>query len=466
MSVQEPFYARGYHDSTLLHPLGAAALAVLGITIFLVPRRWATFPVLLLACLIPSAQRLALAGLDLTLLRLIILFGWLRLFVKGEWRAIRLCLPDKFLLAWAGVEAAAYIALHRNSGAIVYMSARMYEGLGTYFLFRALVRDWQGLRCVALQLAIIAVPTGLAFFNENLTRRNVFSVFGGVPAITPIRQGRLRCFGAFDNPIVAGCFFAAAIPLIAALWWSRAGRLRPMAVVGVGFSMIVVITCASSTPVAAVAAGVLGATLFYLRHWMKEIRLGIVVTLVALHLVMNPPVWHLISRIDIVGGSTGWHRYNLIDQAIRRVFEWGLIGVKSTGHWGIQLFDVTNQYVLEGVYGGLGALTFFILVIVTAYRGVGRLWRAAGRDREKVALAWGLGVTLYVHTMCFIAVSYFGQIIVSWYMVPAMIASLAEPFWLARRRRAPSAAGRRARQPTPGQPPRPRRPVQPVRGGA
>lgn len=458
--MQQPFYARGYHDSTLLHPLAAGALVVLGIATFVLPRRWATFPLLLLACMIPSAQRVALAGLDLTLLRLMILCGWVRLLAKREWRAIRLCLPDKFLLAWAAVESLAYIALHRNVGAVVYMSARMYEGLGTYFLFRGLVRDWEGLRCVGQQLAIIAIPTGLAFLNESLTRRNVFSVFGGVPAITPIRQGRLRCFGAFDNPIVAGCFFAAAIPLIASLWWRRGGSLRPLAVTGVGFSLLVVYACASSTPVAAVAAGFLGATFFYLRYWMREIRLGLVATLVSLHIVMKAPVWHLISRIDIVGGSTGWHRFNLIDQAIRRVFEWGLIGVKSTAHWGIQLFDVTNQYVLEGVYGGLGALTFFILVLVTAYRGAGRLWRAAGRDREKVALAWGLGVMLYVHTMCFIAVSYFGQIIVSWYMVPAMIASLTETSWLGRRRaaRAPAGAVRRpVRRPMP-------RPVRELRG--
>ena len=443
LTVEEPFYARGYHDSTLIHPLALGALLVLSVATVLVPRRWATFPVLLLACLIPSAQRLSLFGLDLTLLRLIVLAGWVRLLVKGEWRAIRFCRPDRYICWWAAVQATAYVLLHHTFGAFVYMSARMYEGLGTYFLFRALVRDWEDVKGVAKQLVLVSIPTGVMFLNEHFTRYNVFSVFGGVPAVTPIRYGRLRCFGAFDNPIVAGCFFATTVPLMVSTWWWRGGRYRHLALVGGFFSLCVVYACASSTPVAAIGAAILGGICFQLRWWMKEIRQSVVAMLVVLHIIMDPPVWHLLSRIDLVGGSTGWHRYNLVDQAIRRVDEWGLIGIKSTGGWGVQLFDVTNQYVLEGVYGGLGALFFFVMVLVTGFRAVGMLWRSVRNDHEKRAIAWSLGVCLYAHSMCFIAVSYFGQIIVAWYMVPALIASLAEPLWLARDGR----RGRGARAP-------------------
>jgi len=261
-----------------------------------------------------------------------------------------------------------------------------------------------------------------------------------VPAITPIRDGRLRCFGAFDNPIVAGCFFAATVPLMVSAWWWRGNQGKIPALVGLFFSLCIVYACASSTPVAAIGAVMIGGFCFQIRWWMKELRQAVVAMLFALQMVMTAPIWHLLADIDLVGGSTGWHRYHLVDQAIRRVYEWGLIGIKSTAHWGIQLFDVTNQYVLEGVYGGLGALFFFVLIIVTGFRGVGMLWRSARNDKEKVAMAWALGVGLYAHCMCFIAVSYFGQIIVAWYMMPAMIASMTEGFWLAKDGRRPRRA--------------------------
>ena len=142
----KPFYWRNYIDQTLLHPLGATALVVLGILTFTLPRRKAIFPLLTMACFVSSAQRISLGGLDLTLLRLIIFFGLIRLFVKGEWREIRICRPDKLIIGWAVVQATAYVLLHKKFGSVIYMSARMFEGLGTYFLVRGLIRDWRGER--------------------------------------------------------------------------------------------------------------------------------------------------------------------------------------------------------------------------------------------------------------------------------------------------------------------------------
>ena len=45
-------------------------------------------------------------------------------------------------------------------------------------------------------------------------------------------------------------------------------------------------------------------------------------TLLLLHLAMNNPVWHLLARVNVVGGSTGWHRYHLIDKAIEHLEWW------------------------------------------------------------------------------------------------------------------------------------------------
>jgi hypothetical protein len=70
-------------------------------------------------------------------------------------------------------------------------------------------------------------------------------------------------------------------------------------------------------------------------------------------------------------------------------------------------------------------MALFVTIIALAYQAVGRIWRGVSNNRAKLALAWALGVALLTHTMSFFAVSYFGQIIIVWYLLLGMIGSLA-----------------------------------------
>ena len=55
---------------------------------------------------------------------------------------------------------------------------------------------------------------------EHLTGRNVFSVFGGVPEFTVIREGKLRAQAAFAHAIVAGYGGGKSrFSLFVGLWW-------------------------------------------------------------------------------------------------------------------------------------------------------------------------------------------------------------------------------------------------------
>jgi hypothetical protein len=86
---------------------------------------------------------------------------------------------------------------------------------------------------------------------------------------------------------------------------------------------------------------------------------------------MKAPVWFLLARLTVVGGSTGYHRAYLIDRAIANFGEWFLVGVPSTSHWGWGLQDVTNQFIVEGTRGGLLTLVLFVAVIVYCFKGLG-----------------------------------------------------------------------------------------------
>jgi hypothetical protein len=54
------------------------------------------------------------------------------------------------------------------------------------------------------------------------------------------------------------------------------------------------------------------------------------------------------------------------------------------------------------------------------------MWRTAASmgDRPMVFVSWAVGVSLFVHCMNFLAVSYFGQIMMMWYFALAIAISL------------------------------------------
>jgi len=440
-----------YANQTSLHPLGLAMLVLFGVMLLTVHRKYAVLPLLAMACFVSAEQRIAIGGLDFTLLRLLTLVGWGRLLIKGELRSLRLVALDWAMIAWTVVQLVTFVILWGTMSALTNRLGASFDAIGLYFLFRCLVRSWEDVRGVARATAMIAIPVAIAFLIEKATGRNLFSIFGGVPEITHVREGKLRCQGAFPHPILAGVFWAALVPLMGALWWSTP-RDKRLAVAGVAAGTLVVYACSSSTPLAAWAAGFGAAGCWLIRHWLSYVRWGVVASLAVLHAAMEAPVWHLISRVDFVGGSSAWHRYFLIDRAIAHLPEWWLLGTKSTAHWGRGLIDVTNQFVREGAQGGVLRVALFVLVLWLGFAGVGRLWRAAGRDRTRAALAWGLGCVLWVQAVGFIGVSYFGQAIVVWYLPLAMIASLVE---LERRRAVRLTAARRAvreRRATAGRP--------------
>ena len=143
---------------------------------------------------------------------------------------------------------------------------------------------------------------------------------------------------------------------------------------------------------------------------------------------MKAPVWNLVARVGVVSGSTGYHRYRLIDQAIRHFPEWALLGSRGTSHWGQGLQDVTNQYILEGVTGGLATLILFCAVHYVGARMLVRM-SLQTRDKGESYLVWCMFVTIVVHCISFIGVSYFGQITMIWHLLLASTSLLYGRFY-------------------------------------
>ncbi|OPX90604.1 MAG: hypothetical protein A4E53_00908 [Pelotomaculum sp. PtaB.Bin104] len=413
-----------YKDMTHVHPVGLIILIVLGILMLFVSRRWAIVPMIIMACFIPSGQRIVIASLDFSFLRIMVVFGFFRLLLKKEyinftWKPI-----DTAMIFWVISTILIFILQQKTFAAVIFRLGFGFDAFGMYFMFRCLIRNWGDVDAIISGTLLISIPIAFCFLIENRTGRNLFSVFGGVGLITPVREGRIRCQGPIGNSIIAGCFWASQIPLFAALWW-RSSKDKVLAIIGVITSMIMVICSASSTPVLGVLAGFVGGLAYFVRYHMRAIRWGLLLVMICLHLMMKAPIWALVARVSAVGGSTSWFRYMLIDSAIRRFSEWALLGTTSTAHWFYGAQDLCNYYVYQGVTGGFLTLCLFIVVIIYAFRDVGMLWRRQKRNTYRQILSWALGVSLFIHCAQFIGVAYIGTITILWYLLLAIIASLA-----------------------------------------
>lgn len=189
--------------------------------------------------------------------------------------------------------------------------------------------------------------------------------------------------------------------------------------------MIIIVCCASSTPVLGIIFGIVGAMMFPLRRWMRPIRWGILLVFCLFQLLSSKSAWHILADIDIVGGSTGYYRYELIDQSIKHVDQWGAVGGNiDTATWSPELIDDTDFYLVIGLTGGLPLLAVFVICVALAFGGVGRAWRQAGANRPVVVAAWALGVSIFIFLMSFFSVTLFGQIVMLWSLILAMVAGV------------------------------------------
>ena len=108
---------------------------------------------------------------------------------------------------------------------------------------------------IAKITVILLIPVAAAMVYENLAFRNVFAVFGGVPEIPQIREGRIRSQGPFAHPILAGTVGAVCLPLALVLW----SRYRREAWIGIVTCLVIVFFSASSGPILSVLAVVVAA---------------------------------------------------------------------------------------------------------------------------------------------------------------------------------------------------------------
>jgi hypothetical protein len=414
--------ANQYAQTTYLHPLIALLLLALALVTLFRGRNAAMAALLVAINFITAAQRISISGLDLPIYRIMICIALLRIVLCREQVWFRLNNLDLLIIFQVGYTFVAGMIRNPAVSELGYAISVALDNLGGYLVVRMLVRDRNDMRSAVTALMWISFLIAALFVFERMTGRNPMAAFGGVAESTWVRGGKMRVQGPYPQVILAGAVWAAIIPLFIAARLKN-GIRRPLMYVAVAAAAVIIVLCASSTPLVSLVIGIGASVLYYQRDLLGKLKAAIVIGLILLALFWNKPIWYLVAKVDLTGGSTGYFRYFLIDSFISHWKEWILIGTRTTAFWGLGLADVANRYVSVGVDGGLPAFAFFIASIVFSFRYVGLLvTHATGPDERRDY--WALGVSVLVHLFNFIGVSYFSQVTLCWWISVAFCASL------------------------------------------
>lgn len=440
-----------YTNQTTIHPVGFACLIFAIIWVFASTRRNVVWPVVMLLCFVAPAQRIVLGGLDLPFMRIIVVIALLHAILTGGLKTLKGCWVDKAV----GLMAFLPVMFAIIRGQLDVLSDYVGGGgnmLAYYLLGRVVVREFDDMRAFFRALAVAAIPSSLLFFNEYVTGRNMFSIFGGVNEITRMRMGELRCQGPFPHPLIAGVWWVTALPLIVSLWWSRqkSGLDGVLAIVGGSAAAFIVWVSNSSTTMTVLIGMPIMAAVYPLRRQFGRLAWIVLAIVLGLHFASGSGFHHLLfTRFSIISGSTGYHRYKLYDRAMSHFSEWAVVGTRSTYNWGWGLDDVTSELVLAALWGGSIGLILYVWLIVWSIR---TSWQSTLRfeaETMKKVISYALGMAIIALAVTGLGVGFFGQADFMISFLFGIIPGLAilQPTKMLRRRSEPAmrpAEGRRS----------------------
>ncbi len=406
----------------------AIAFTIVNATALLtIPRKYAFLPLIIGACYMTRAQGFDIGSASFNVVRMLIFIGFIRIILRNE-RPIGLGnIIDKMVLFWAAAAISSSIFHQEISSALVYRLGLVYDICGIYFLCRIFCQSYDELIFLIRATVVLLLPIATAMLIEQIKTFNMFSYFGGVSQIPPIREGRIRAQGPFSHPILAGTVGAICLPLSICIW----NKHKKTSLLG-NIVCITIIYCSSSSgPVLSTMAAIGALLLWKFRKKMKFFKWIGVISYILLDLMMNRPAYYIMSSIDVAGGSTGWHRARLIQSAFEHINEWWAGGTDYTRHWmptGVSWSpnhtDITNYYIKMGVIGGLPLMIALIAIFWFSYKSLGKLIEYEIDDTSVSKFTfWALGSSLFAIVTTSVSVNFFDQSFLFVYLIIALISS-------------------------------------------
>lgn len=378
-------------------------------------------------CYLGFGDGIELGSLHFTGMRLVVTAGLVRVLVRREFMRGGFIGLDRLVVLWAVWACISSVFHEDTSRELIFRLGKSYDTCGLYFLIRSFCTAFVDLKYLLRATAIVLLPIAAGMLLEHAIMRNPFASVANVPETPLVRDGRIRAFGPFAHPILAGTAGAVGIPLMVGLW----GYSRGAALLGGLACLAMVGASGSSGPIMSVVAGIVALSFWPFRKRMRAVRWAAVASYIVLDAVMKAPAYYLIARVDLTGSSTGWHRAALIESSLAHLNEWWFAGTDYTLHWmptGVSWSpnhtDITNHYLGMGVMGGLLLMFLFIGMLAIAFAYVGRQARnLRGAQTQDELVLWTLGSALFAHCVTLVSVAYFDQTILFLYLTLGAIGS-------------------------------------------
>jgi hypothetical protein len=421
-----------------LNALGSSILIVVVLTVLFAPRRWALMGMMAGILYLTQAQKVDVAGFNLYAVRFVELAGFFRVVIRRELSLSGLTRIDFTLGLFFLYTACIYLLRSGENPAFVIGQA--VDAFLSYFTFRGLISEIEGLKWFLRALTILLIPFVALVLIETLTSKNLFSVLGAADRAAFgdmwFRDGRMRAVGSFGHSSLMGTIGGAFLPLYIGLFFDS--KERPLAIISIGLCLAIIWASNSGGPLTCAVVCVFGWVLWTIRTKMQFVRRSFVGMIVLLAIIMEAPIWYLLTRIGNFAGGDSFHRSALLDVAYKNLDKWWLAGmpIHDTAGWlpytnnFTGAVDMTNHFLIFGITAGLGSMFLFVALLTQGFKNLGRAMviirsgRHTGNELEY--FFWGIAVMLWVHVVNFFGISYWDQSNVVWFMHLAIVASLSE----------------------------------------
>ena len=382
--------------------------------------------------LYPSNLTVPVGTIDFTVLRIVIIAVYAKIFFLTD-------LPGRFKFLWVDklvviyfvAQIAAGLTTTRAVGAFLEnRSGAVFDMALPYFAVRLIVIDREKYLTLLKSILVIAVPLAIVGFYQCMTGDNPVGFFRNYGAwdtrdyVPMSRFGLVRADVVFTHPIMYGLFFAMFGPVCAGIFGHvrKSGKLLYWA--AMGLMCMGLFSCVSSGPALAALLSIAFIGFYrYRRHW-KAAAVTVVITCALLEIVSNRHFYDVIDRFTF-SSRTAWYRSRLIDVAL---YEGGMSGHWIAGYgynadpgWGAIIdgrpyTDIVNEYllILSG-FGLIGLVPYFAMNIA-AVKMLIHSYKVSRRDCDQW-LIWCLAAALFGLACAFVSVSLHGQPTTIFYML-------------------------------------------------
>jgi hypothetical protein len=347
-------------------------------------------------------------------------------------RKFKWCSLDTWVMLYFGVTVFVTCMTQPPLDALQNRAGIFMDTGFAYIAMRLCITSRAAMVTVAKSIAILLVPLAFLGFLESAYNWRPYGhlrQYCPWRTATTLKPGRLgfeRAEGPIGNAALFGATFAMFLPCIWALRHER-GSWRTAAYVLSGAAIIGAMSSVSSGPWVMVII-IIGCLVLERFKWaVKPVIVFIILGCIAVAIISNRPIYHVVvSYLNPVGG-TGWHRAKLIDVAIEHFGEWWFAGYgdKDPGwgdYLGMAFTDVTNHFILDGIRYGIWGVIADSCMLAAAIQKL-RLLHKNSNDRLVKSWAWALSTAVVGTIILCMSVSLFGQPITFLYIILGMVGS-------------------------------------------